>query len=61
MIDGVPIETSYQAWNELMRCKKSGKKYQVGGPPSRTQEDLVKNLGGNMVKRWVSKTSSLNT
>lgn len=29
MIDGVPIETSYQAWNELMRCKKSGKKYQV--------------------------------
>ena len=29
MIDGVPIETSYQAWNELMRCKKSGKKYQI--------------------------------
>lgn len=29
MIDGVPIETSYQAWNELMRCKKSGKKYQA--------------------------------
>ncbi|CAK9041235.1 unnamed protein product [Durusdinium trenchii] len=29
MIDGIPIETSYQAWNELMRCKKSGKKYQV--------------------------------
>ena len=31
MIDSIPIETSYQAWNELMRCKKSGKKYQVGG------------------------------
>ena len=28
-IDGVQIETSYQAWNELMRCKKSGKKYQA--------------------------------
>lgn len=31
MIDGIPIETSYQAWNELMKCKKSGKKYQAIG------------------------------
>eukprot|EP00931_Biecheleriopsis_adriatica_P076274 TRINITY_DN49_c0_g2_i2.p1 TRINITY_DN49_c0_g2~~TRINITY_DN49_c0_g2_i2.p1 ORF type:complete len:192 (-),score=77.84 TRINITY_DN49_c0_g2_i2:31-606(-) len=29
MVDGKPIVESYEAWNELERCKKSGRKYQV--------------------------------
>merc|ERR1719436_1658080 len=28
-VSGVPIMTSHECWNELMRCKKSGKKYDV--------------------------------
>lgn len=29
MVNGVPIVESWQAWNELMKCKKSGQKYTV--------------------------------
>eukprot|EP00931_Biecheleriopsis_adriatica_P076272 TRINITY_DN49_c0_g1_i1.p2 TRINITY_DN49_c0_g1~~TRINITY_DN49_c0_g1_i1.p2 ORF type:complete len:190 (-),score=67.36 TRINITY_DN49_c0_g1_i1:208-777(-) len=29
MVDGIPIVESHEAWNQLERCKKTGRKYQV--------------------------------